>query len=62
MKSVKQFFIEFYKDEEGLTTVEYAIAGAVVAAGVATIFTNMGTQIKSKLNDLLEGLGGTKVA
>ena len=34
MKSLKKFI----RDEEGLTTVEYAIAGGLVGAGVIAAF------------------------
>jgi len=33
---MKQMLKALWKDEEGLTTVEYAIAGGLVAAGVVT--------------------------
>ena len=40
-----QRIMEFLKDEEGLTTVEYAIAGSLVGAAVVTAFTGLGTQV-----------------
>jgi len=43
---------EFAKDEDGLTTVEYAIAGALVAAAAATAFTNLGSSIATGINTL----------
>jgi pilus assembly protein Flp/PilA len=49
---MKQFIANFLKDEEGLTMVEYAIAGALVAAGAVVAFTYLGTQVSSKINDL----------
>ena len=42
----------FLKDEEGLTMVEYAIAGALVAAATVTAFTGLGTQIIDRINNL----------
>jgi pilus assembly protein Flp/PilA len=35
----------FLKEEEGLTTVEYAIAGALVGAAVVGAFTALGDQV-----------------
>jgi pilus assembly protein Flp/PilA len=35
----------FLREEEGLTTVEYAVAGALVAAAVVIAFTALGTQV-----------------
>ena len=49
---MKQFIANFLKDEEGLTMVEYAIAGALVAAGAVVAFTYLGTQVSSKINTL----------
>ncbi|MFP2769955.1 Flp family type IVb pilin [Oceanisphaera sp. KMM 10153] len=44
-------------DEEGLTTVEYAVAGALVAAGVVTAFTNLGTNVQGSINELCDAVG-----
>jgi Flp pilus assembly pilin Flp len=35
---MKNFLLAFLNDEEGLTMVEYAIAGALVAAAEAAAF------------------------
>jgi pilus assembly protein Flp/PilA len=43
---------EFVKDEDGLTTVEYAIAGALVAAAAATAFTTLGSSIATGISSL----------
>ena len=48
MKSIKQFL----NDESGLTTVEYAVAGALVAATLVTAFTQLGTQVKAVIDGL----------
>jgi pilus assembly protein Flp/PilA len=37
--------LAFLRDEEGLTTVEYAIAGGFVGAAVIVAFTDLGTQV-----------------
>jgi pilus assembly protein Flp/PilA len=42
---MKQAILAFLRDEEGLTTVEYAIAGGLVGAGVILAFTNLGTEV-----------------
>jgi pilus assembly protein Flp/PilA len=49
---MKELIRDFLKDEVGLTMVEYAIAGALVAAGAVVAFTFLGTQVSSKINDL----------
>lgn len=48
MKSI----LKFLRDEEGLTTVEYAIAGGLVAAAVVTAFTGLGTAVTGKIVEL----------
>lgn len=37
------------KDEEGLTVVEYAIAGGVIATGVVAMFTSIGTEVREQI-------------
>ena len=36
----------FLREEEGLTTVEYAVAGALIAATVIFAFTNLGATVE----------------
>jgi zinc protease len=43
MSNLTQKLVTFFKDEEGLTTVEYAIAGTLVGLAVVGAFTNLGT-------------------
>ncbi|UTW04568.1 hypothetical protein KDX31_06075 [Amphritea atlantica] len=42
----------FIKDEEGLTTVEYAIAGSLVGLAVVTAFTDLGTAVGAAIAEL----------
>ena len=42
---MKKLILDFLRDEEGLTTVEYAVAGALVAAAVVAAFTALGVQV-----------------
>ena len=41
-----QMIVDFLKDEEGLTTVEYAIAGSLVGATVVGAFGALGDQVE----------------
>jgi pilus assembly protein Flp/PilA len=50
---MKSFIIAFLKDEEGLTMVEYAVAGSLIAAAAVTAFTDLGTAITTKINALI---------
>ena len=42
----------FICDEEGLTTVEYAIAGGLVGAGVIAAFSDLGTEVGRVINEI----------
>ena len=44
-KIIRAKLLAFLRREEGLTTVEYAIAGGLVGAAVIVAFTNLGTQV-----------------
>ena len=50
--------IKFLMDEEGLTTVEYAIAGSLVGAAVVTAFTALGTQVGTVITGITTDIGG----
>jgi pilus assembly protein Flp/PilA len=53
---MKKFVIAFLQDEEGLTMVEYAIAGSLVAATAAFTFTTLGTTIVTKIDALIAAM------
>ena len=42
---MKKAILNFLREEEGLTTVEYAIAGGLVGAAVIVAFTDLGTAV-----------------
>jgi pilus assembly protein Flp/PilA len=50
---MRQHLIAFLRDEEGLTMVEYAVAGALVTIGAVTAFTNLGTAIATQIGNLV---------
>jgi pilus assembly protein Flp/PilA len=50
---MKSFIVAFLKDEEGLTMVEYAIAGALVSIAAVTAFTSLGTAVATRINALV---------
>ncbi|NRB38778.1 MAG: Flp family type IVb pilin [Pseudomonadales bacterium] len=52
MNTTIENIVAFLKDEEGLTTVEYAIAGALVAGTLVTAFTNLGSAVNTEINAL----------
>lgn len=52
-----QYFKAFLRDEQGLTMVEYAIAGALVASAAAATFTNLGASVIARITDLAADVG-----
>ncbi len=49
---MKEKILKFLRDEDGLTTVEYAVAGALVAAAVVIAFSDLGAAV----GDVITGL------
>ena len=54
MKNLLNIASDFIRDEEGLTMVEYALAGALIAAAVAAGFRTLGTQVDATAG-IIEG-------
>ena len=52
MNTIKKFFA----DETGLELSEYAVAAAIIVAGLVLAFSNLGSTIKGKLEDLQSGV------
>lgn len=48
MNTIKNFL----KDESGLELSEYAVAAALVVAGLVTAFTTLGSTVKGKISSL----------
>lgn len=44
---MKEKIMQFLSDEGGLTTVEYAVAGALIAASVVAAFAALGNQVEA---------------
>lgn len=47
MKTFKSALVQLWREEEGLTVVEYAVAGGLIAAGVIAAFTNLGHTVNN---------------
>ncbi|NCF64146.1 MAG: Flp family type IVb pilin [Gammaproteobacteria bacterium] len=43
---MKNLIVRFLREEEGLTTVEYAIAGGLVGAAVVAAFVDLGDAVE----------------
>jgi pilus assembly protein Flp/PilA len=54
--------MKFIRDEEGLTTVEYAIAGGLVGAGVIGAFNLLGVQVDRVISAIVDALTNITIA
>ena len=45
IQAIKTSVMKFVKDEDGLTVVEYAVAGGLISLAVVAAFTALGTQV-----------------
>lgn len=53
----KNPWIRFLKDEQGISSVEYAVAGGFVAAVVAASYTTLGNAVVGQINRVISALG-----
>ena len=53
MINLKNAIAKFIRDEDGLTTVEYAIAGGLVGATVILAFTNLGSAVGNVIDGIV---------
>ncbi len=59
---MKQKIMQFLRDEEGLTTVEYAIAGGLVGAGVILAFQLLGDEVNRVITAIMTALQSVVIA
>lgn len=52
LQSIKTSVLKFIKDEDGLTIVEYAVAGGLITLGAVTAFTLLGDAVETTINGL----------
>ncbi|AZO84119.1 pilus assembly protein PilA [Stutzerimonas stutzeri] len=59
MQTIKASVVKFVKDEDGLTIVEYAVAGGLITTAVVAAFTLLGgavdTRIRAICNTIVAG-------
>ena len=58
MKSLIHNIKSFLAEEEGLTTVEYAVAGTLIALAVIVAFQNLGQTVGNNINEINTQLTG----
>ena len=61
MQQFKARVAKFLRDEEGLTTVEYAIAGGMVGAGAIAAFNLLGLQVGRIVTEIMNALSGIEI-
>ena len=49
---MKTKLMRFLRDEEGLTTVEYAVAGALITVAVVAAFTALGGAVGATIGTI----------
>ncbi len=59
LQTIKASVMKFVKDEDGLTIVEYAVAGGLITAVVVGTFAALGGAVSTKMTALCTALGGT---
>jgi pilus assembly protein Flp/PilA len=58
MNSFKQAVLNFIREEEGLTVVEYAVAGGLISLAVIAAFTDLGNTVARIIGEIVTELGG----
>ena len=55
---MRKYLIAFLRDEEGLTMVEYAVAGSLITLTAVTAFTTLGNNVSSKISQIASVIAG----
>ncbi len=58
IQTIKQAVVKFIKDEEGLTVVEYAVAGGLIALSVVAAFKALGLEVGRTVDDICKAING----
>ena len=57
MKKLVAKIMAFIREEEGLSMVEYAVAGAVIVAVATAAFQALGTGVTTQVDNITSNLG-----
>lgn len=52
LQSIKTSVLKFIKDEDGLTIVEYAVAGGLITLGAVAAFVTLGENVGTAITSL----------
>jgi pilus assembly protein Flp/PilA len=58
MNRIGRTLLALWTEQEGLTTVEYAVAGALIAATLVATFQALGLTVQGVINGINTQLGG----
>ncbi|UVL82495.1 Flp family type IVb pilin [Pseudomonas sp. B21-028] len=61
LQTIKASVLKFAKDEDGLTIVEYAVAGGLITVLVAAAFVLLGGAVNTKIRALCAAVNGGAV-
>lgn len=56
-QAIKTSVMKFVKDEDGLTIVEYAVAGGLITVAVVAAFVILGGNVNTKITALGNAVG-----
>ncbi len=59
LQTIKNSIQAFIKDEDGLTIVEYAVAGGLITLGAVAAFVTLGGNVKDAITSLGCAVKGT---
>ena len=55
---MKKQIMKFLRDEDGLTMVEYAVAGGLITLGAVAAFQTLGTSVSNKIGEVDGAVNG----
>ncbi len=61
MKFIKKLLNQIHRlgrEDQGLTMVEYAVAGALIAVAATVAFQSLGSAVSSKIESITSTIGG----
>jgi pilus assembly protein Flp/PilA len=58
LQTIRTSITKFAKDEDGLTIVEYAVAGGLITVAVAAMFTLLGGAVNTRITALCAAVKG----
>lgn len=57
MKKLVAQIMAFIREEQGLSMVEYAVAGAVIVSGAVVAFQTLGSNVSTQIDSISSNIG-----